>query len=372
MTVDEMTMRQRTASERMRAEITGLPPVARAEVDESLHRLQWNESAYDFPADLKEEVLQQLAVRAWSRYPLGLRPFRLIDALAQALGVGAGQVVAASGSSEVIRVVMSTLLGPGDAVVMPSPTFLLYRRYARMLGARVHECALKAMNDFALPVDTMIETARAEKARAVVLCAPNNPTGTVYTPEVVAHLAAGCDCAVVVDEAYLEFSGQDLLAVAQAHPNVILIRTFSKAYRMAGARVGYAVSTEEVAAQLQKGVNSFALSVFQEVVAEVALAHGERFVEGVAEVIAERERMATALRALPGVTVFSSGTNFLLVQTEADAGAVYRHLLEAHRVLVSDNDGYPDLAGMLRVTVGTREENELVVRGFAEALVVDL
>ena len=356
----------------MRAEITGLPPVARAEVDESLHRLQWNESAHDFPADLKEEVLQQLAVRAWSRYPLGLRPFRLIDALAQALGVGAGQVVAASGSSEVIRVVMSTLLGPGDAVVMPSPTFLLYRRYARMLGARVHECALKAMNDFALPVDTMIETARAEKARAVVLCAPNNPTGTVYTPEVVAHLAAGCDCAVVVDEAYLEFSGQDLLAVAQAHPNVILIRTFSKAYRMAGARVGYAVSTEEVAAQLQKGVNSFALSVFQEVVAEVALAHGERFVEGVAEVIAERERMATALRALPGVTVFSSGTNFLLVQTEADAGAVYRHLLEAHRVLVSDNDGYPDLAGMLRVTVGTREENELVVRGFAEALVVDL
>jgi histidinol-phosphate/aromatic aminotransferase/cobyric acid decarboxylase-like protein len=156
--------------------------------------------------------------------------------------------------------------------------------------------------------------------------------------------------------------------VAQAHPNVILIRTFSKAFRMAGVRVGYAVAAADVAAQLQKGVNSFALSVFQEVVAEVALAHAERFADGVAEVVAERERLAAALRALPGVTVFGSGTNFLLVEPAEDAPAIHRHLLEAHHVLVSDNGGYGALAGMLRITVGTRAQNDLVVRGFAECV----
>ncbi len=117
----------------MRDELRGLPDVERAEIDESLHRMQWNESAYDFPADLKEEVLQRLATREWSRYPLGLRPFRLADSVARSLGIASGQVAMGSGSSEMIRVVMSAFLAPGDTVVMPAPTFLLYRRYARLL-----------------------------------------------------------------------------------------------------------------------------------------------------------------------------------------------------------------------------------------------
>ncbi len=363
---EELSAYKPSVSESLRAELLGLPPVERAEIDESLHRLQWNESAYDFPADLKEEVLQQLAARAWSRYPLGLRPFRLIEALAASLGVGADEVVVAGGSSEMIRVVMSALLNPGDCVVMPSPTFLLYKRYARLLGAVACEVPLHAEEDFALPLAEIAALAQEKRARAVVLCAPNNPTGTVYTPAQVAQLADTCDCAVVIDEAYLEFSGQDLLAVARAHPNVILIRTFSKAYRMAGVRVGYAVAPANLATHLQKGVTSFPLSVFQEVVAEVALAHAARFSDGVAEVIAERERLAAALRAMPGVTLFSSGTNFLLVKPATDAAALHRYLLEAHRVLVSDNGGYGELAGMLRITVGTPAQNDLVIRGFGE------
>lgn len=368
MEMTELPVEPVSVTELIGAGLRGLPTVERAEIDESLHRLQWNESAYDFPADLKEEVLQRLATRAWSRYPLGLRPFRLGDALARTLGVGAGRIVVSSGSSEMIRVVMSALLGPGDSVVMPSPTFLHYRRNARILGAHVHECALREADDFALPVEALVDASRADCAKAVVLCAPNNPTGTVYSVEAVARLAAACNCAVVVDEAYLEFSGQDLLPVALAHPNVILIRTFSKAYRMAGVRVGYAVAAEDVAAHLQKGVNSFALSVFQEVVGEVALEHAGCFAAGAAAVIAERERLAAALRALPGITVFSSGTNFLLVKPAGDAAAIHRHLLEVHHVLVSDNGGYADLAGMLRITVGTRAQNELVVQGVRESV----
>ncbi len=230
---------------------------------------------------------------------------------------------------------------------------------------------LSAEDDFALPVAAMVNAQRETNARLVVLCAPNNPTGTVYSAETVAQLAAQCGCALVIDEAYLEFSGQDLLEVARAHPNVILIRTFSKAFRMAGVRVGFAVASAEVAAQLQKGVNSFALSVFQEVVTEVALDHVERFRDGVAEVIAERERMAAALRRIAGVRVFSSGTNFLLIEPEHGAEAIFRHLLDAHRVLVSDNGGYPQLARMLRISVGTPAQNDLVVRGIGELLSVE-
>jgi histidinol-phosphate aminotransferase len=267
--------------------------------------------------------------------------------------------------------VLSALLRPDDVLVQPSPTFLLYKRQAALLGATLVSVPTRPEEEWALPVDALLEAAAHPQAKVIALCAPNNPTGTVHPVEHLETLAAGAGslgATLVIDEAYLHFNPLDLLPLALAHTNVILVRTLSKAYSMAGVRVGYAVAHPEVAAQLQKVVTSFPLSLFSEVVAGVAVDHHTRFMAQVEQVVAERERLAAGLRGLPGLQVFSSGANFLLVRPRLPARPIFEHLLLAHRVLISDNGGYPELAGYLRISVGTPEQNDLVLRGMAEAL----
>lgn len=355
----------------IRAGVRAASPIGRSRVDTSLHRLQWNESPFPFPADLKEEVLARLLQAEWERYPAAMRPFALIDRLAAHLGIDAARLVVSAGSGDLIRIVLSTLLRPGAVLVEPTPTFILYRRQAAISGARVVGVPCSAADDWALPVEALLQAAAAEQAGLIALCAPNNPTGTVHSPARVAELVAGAaalGATVVVDEAYLHFNPFDLLPLALQHDNVILLRTFSKAYSMAGVRVGYAVAHPAIAAELQKVVTSFPLNLFGEVTAGVALDHHDRFMAQVAEVVAERERLAAALAALPGVHVFASGTNFLLVQLDAPARPVFDHLLSAHRVLVSDNGGYPDLPNHLRISIGTPAQNSIVIQGLTEAL----
>jgi histidinol-phosphate aminotransferase len=351
--------------------IHSLRPVERGVADPSVHRLQWNESPFPFPADLKEEVLQRLLAAEWERYPRSLRPFGLIDALAAHLGVDADRLIVSGGSSDVIRVVLSALLQPGDVVVEPSPTFLLYRRQAALLGATLVGVPCDEGADWALPVDALLSTAAERQAKAIVLCAPNNPTGTVHARASLERLVEGADALgafVVIDEAYLYFNPHDLLPLALAHENVVLVRTLSKAYSMAGVRVGYAVAAPDLAADLQKIVTSFPLSLFSEIVGEVAIEQHDRFMAQVAQVVAEREKLARSLAALPGLRVSSSGANFLLVRPDLPARPILDHLRTAHRVLISDCAGYPELSNHLRISIGTPEQNALVVQGFTEHL----
>ncbi|HHY57867.1 MAG TPA: aminotransferase class I/II-fold pyridoxal phosphate-dependent enzyme [Chloroflexi bacterium] len=348
----------------VRPGVRAAPPVGRSRVDESLHRMQWNESPQDFPADLKEDVLQRLAGMAWSRYPISGRPWQLIDALAAQLHLASDQVVVSEGSADLIKAVMAATLRPGDAIVMPAPTFLLYRQNARLHEANVVEVPLAAANGFALPVDALIDAAQQHRARLVTLCAPNNPTGTVYAEADLRRLAMAITPTVlVIDEAYAEFCDQDLTGLLDLE-NVILLRTFSKFYAMAGVRVGYALTTPTLATELQKVVTVFPLSIFSEITALVALEHRTRFLALRDQTIAERERMAAALATLPGVTVYPSGANFLLVQLDRPKQPLLDHLQQQRRVLISDMAAYPELVNCVRISLGAPAQNDLVIQGF--------
>lgn len=352
----------------IRAGVRIAPPVGRSRVDESLHRMQWNESPQDFPADLKEDVLQRLAAIAWSRYPVSSRPWQLIDALAAQMRLASDQIVVSEGSADLIKAVMAATLRSGDVVVMPAPTFLLYRQTARLYEANIVEIPLEYTNNFALPVDALIDAAQRRRARLVTLCAPNNPTGTVYAEADLRRLAtAVAPTLLVIDEAYAEFCDQDLTGLLDLD-NVILLRTFSKFYAMAGVRVGYALTTPALATELQKVVTVFPLSVFSEITALVALEHRERFLSLRDQTIAERERMAAALAALPGVTVYPSGANFLLVQLDRPKQPLLHHLQQQHRVLISDMAAYPELVECVRISLGAPTQNDLVIQGFREIM----
>ena len=326
------------------------------------HRMQWNENPFDFPADLKEEALRRYAGLAWSRYPTGLRPTDLIERIADHSRVTPDMVAAGPGSSSMIKAIIDALIAPGDRVVMPTPTFLLYRRFASLAGAAIHPVPTSPDDDFALPVGDLIVCARTNEAKLVALCAPNNPTGTVYSPEDVAHIADESGALVIVDEAYQEFSGQNMRPLLDRFGNIILLRTFSKAYAMAGMRVGYALAAPALAQEIDKTNLPFPIAVFSQIAAMVALEHTDRFQTLTERIIAERERLAASLNALEGVRVFPSGTNFLLAQLDRPTDELVRYLREEHSLLVNNMAAYPELVNSLRITVGTPEENDLLTR----------
>lgn len=329
------------------------------------HRLQWNENPYDYPDDLKEEVKQRMAVRGWAHYPNGLRPFDLIDRLAERFDLPADMVIVSGGSASMIKLVMSAILDPGDHMTLLSPTFLIYRRNAGLLGAQVHEVAADPADDFALPVEELVVRARTNEAKLVALCAPNNPTGTVYSIDQVRHVAAESGSLVLVDEAYAEFSGQDMCALLSEFDNVILLRTFSKAFAMAGLRVGYALAPAALARELDKNVDPFPVSTLSETAALVALENLDHFMGNVERIIDERARLSAALAAQPGVHVYSSGANFLLVQLARSPQPLVDGLAREHGIMISDVAAYPELPNTVRITVGLPEANDTVIEAVA-------
>ena len=360
--------RTRAGHEYISAHVRNQPGFPTFRVNAQAHRLQWNENPFDFPAELKEKVLQRLAKAPWSRYPLSLRALDLMDAVAKAYDIGSDMVVVGNGSSDILRIVISAVLLPGDHMVVPSPTFGSYKRHAHLLGATAHEILLDPEQDFALPVDELLRTAAEHEAKLIVVCAPNNPTGTLYPSEQLEQVVRESDALVLVDEAYAEFSGQDLRRLLADYDNVVLVRTFSKAYGMAGVRVGYGMAAPAVAGELQKLVSTFTLSPFSEMTAIVALENMAAFQPSINRIVGERNRLAAGLAELPGVRVFPSGTNFILARIDRPASQAIAHLLKQHNVLIGDLRGQPGYDNYLRITVGLPEANDLTVAGLRDFL----
>ena len=317
-------------------------------------KLDQNESALDFPGDLKHLALTRLAARPWNRYP-DLHA----DTLRERIGVyedwDPAGVVVTPGSNVIIKL-LTEMAGIGQTVLTPRPGFSVYELEAAMLGARLVQPELHP--DFSLPVEALEAQLRAWAPGIFYLTQPHAPTGHLEAPETVRRLAdaAGEGWVTVLDEAYHQYSGTDYKALVRARENRLSVRTFSKAWGLAGLRLGYALTSPALASELQKLVSAFTVNALTQAVVEVALEHPGYVRERAAAVVAERGRVFAALQAHPSWTVSPSAANFLLVRTP-DAESAYRGLL-ARGVLVRRQDRLPGLTGCLRVSVGTPEEND--------------
>lgn len=330
------------------------------QVPPHVQRLHWNESPFDFPAALKMEVLRRLERAKWSEYPPKMRPYDLIARLAAKHAVPPESVVLSNGSSDVLRIIMTAVLQPGDVLITVTPTFYAYKLWGERLGANVHEVALSPANEFALPVERIITLANLCHAKVIVLATPNNPTGAVYPPAALRRLVHETAALFVLDEAYAEFCGQDLQPLLAENERVILLRTFSKAFSMAGVRLGYALCVPALGVEFQKATTVFTLNLFAEIVATVALENETYFRSQVARIGAERQALALALGTIPGVDVFPSAANFLLIHLARPARSIAQQLLAQDRLLVGAL-GEPGMEHYLRISVGTAAQNELLV-----------
>ncbi len=345
----------------LRSEVIHAPPYSFHPPAEGI-KLDQNELPYPLPDHVRAEVARVAAEVALNRYP-DLHAFTLRDRLAGIDAWDPEGVLVTSGSNVLLHYAV-VAAGIGRTVLTVSPTFSVYSLQARILGARLVEVPLGA--GFSLPVDELVRELGAGEG-VLIIANPAAPTGNLHPDAEVERLieAAAGRWLVVLDEAYHAFSGTDLSRFARL-PNVLVVRTLSKAAGLAGLRIGYGLCEPALARQLTKVMIPFNVSELQQAVAGVVLDHRETLAGQVREVVAERARIEGAMAGLDGVEVFQSSTNFVLFRVE-DAAGVYGALRE-RGVLIRLQDHLPGLDGCLRVNAGLREENDAFLEALASAV----
>ncbi|HXS02998.1 MAG TPA: histidinol-phosphate transaminase [Rhodanobacter sp.] len=297
-----------------------------------------------------------------NRYPEP-QPAELVEALAALYGVQQGQVLVTRGSDEAIDLLVRAFCRAGeDAILIQPPTFGMYAVYAQIQNAAVIEVPLP--HDFSVDVDTLL-AAVTPAVKLTFVCTPNNPSGQRVPRASIERLAQALQgrSVLVVDEAYVEFDDEASVAdLIDRHDNLAVLRTLSKAWALAGARVGCVLANEAVIGLLRRIIAPYPLPRPCVAAALAALsAEGQAAARAHLETIrVQRVRMQEALRMAPGVReVLPSWTNFLAVRFD-DAGAIHQRLLAAG-IVVRDTRRYPNLGDALRITIGTPAENDKVL-----------
>ncbi|HVZ84649.1 MAG TPA: histidinol-phosphate transaminase [Terracidiphilus sp.] len=339
------------------AALTSPAPRARVQAMKEYHpplgardslRLDFNENTLACSPRVRE-VLQQISTAALTRYP----EREPVEAIAAAhLGRAPEQIVLTNGVDEAIHVLFETFLDAGDELLLPVPTYTMYEVYATATDARI--VAIQAEDDLAFPYECIL-AAITPRTKIIAIANPNSPSGSVATREQILALAACAPHAIVfVDEAYFHFHGETVIDLIGAIPNLIVARTFSKAYGLAGLRLGLLAAPVELMRWLRRvlspySVNSLALACLPAALRDTAYLDGY-----VSEVLAARAEFESVLDAA-GLRRWPSRANFIL----ADIGsrhAEFTRLMRGAGVLVRDRSSDPGCDGCVRITIGTREQ----------------
>ena len=318
--------------------------------------LDANESPVDMPPAIKAKVIEKLAALPFNRYP-EISAQSLKTTIAAGFGLTAANVLIGNGSSEILEALCYAFGGEGRSIVYPSPSFSMYGIYAKLADSQPVPVALN--DDYTLDADKLLAAAKTAAASVILLCNPNNPTGTVLPPEQIEYMVANTRSLVVVDEAYHEFYGKTSVNLLGKYPNVAIARTFSKAYGLAAARVGYLLAGEEIAQTIGKILLPYGVNALTLATAELVYTMRQEFAASLDVNKQERERMTKAFGAINGVKVYPSQTNFLLVKSDNAAAMVAK--LNARNIGVRDFSTVPGLINCIRIGVGTPAENNAVL-----------
>lgn len=348
----------------LREAVTALPAY-RFEHHAQRVKLDQNEAPDDLAPELLQAVIERFKAASYNRYP-DLHPVALEEAVARRHAWPAAGVVVANGSNVLIQALV-ILAALGRSVVTVRPTFAVYSAQARLLGAETIEVPLG--NGFALPTAGLL-AALQDRRGVLFLTDPAAPTGNAHDRadiERVLMAAHGSGAWLgVIDEAYSEFAGSDHTELVRRLPSTVSLHTFSKAAGLAGARLGYALTSPVVATHLRKVLLPFSVSALQVAIGLSVLDRPDVRAARVATAIDERTRVIAAMRRLPGVEVFPSVTNFVLFKVN-DPAAVHRGLLDAD-VVVRRQDHLPGAEGCLRVSIGTARENDAFLEAVGAAI----
>jgi len=325
-------------------------------------KLDANEN-FMLPRELLASELCQLSSFLDARlYPLDQKN-RLVATLAEFLDVAPNQIVIGNSSDDALETVARVFLRGGENAVSVTPTFVMYRVITNNLGHKFIEVPLK--EDFSLDPDDILNACE-RSTHICFLCSPNNPAGNQFPVEQVKTLAERFDGLLVIDEAYVEYAPCSIVSLTKEYENLVVLRTFSKAFGLAGLRIGYAVASPEIASALRRiqlpyNVNTVSLELALRVLKRLDLVRA-----AVEKVKIERARLIEAMRHISGVLPYPSDSNFILFRTAKEARRIRDDLAE-RAILIRYYDS-PGLENYLRVTVGTEEMNDRFLEALREIM----
>ena len=278
-----------------------------------LIKLNQNENPFDVPDEIKRELVEEFLRRPWNRYP-GVFPEELLDALSAFAGHPVEGIIAGNGSNELMYTVLMAVVTKGTKVLIPSPSFFLYEKAVRIFDGEV--LSVRMNPDLSFSTEEILEVARKEKPALIVLVSPNSPTGQSISAADVERILKETESIVLVDEAYIEFSEkQSVKDLLSAHNRLIVLRTFSKAFSMAGLRVGYLLAAPSLCTEILKPKIPFTVNSFSSSVAMKLMARKDMIGQRISFIKNQKQLLLNGLRTIAGVESYSSDTNFLIFRT---------------------------------------------------------
>lgn len=326
-------------------------------------KLDQNESPWDLPVELKVAITEKLIRMDFNRYPLE-DVIDLKKQLARLNNVFPDQLVMSNGSNVLIQA-LTLLTKPKSKVLIVEPTFPVYRMQAELFGLRVISIPLD--EGFRLQPDLILTAIKKENPDLIFIANPNAPTGNLFAKDRLYRIVKAAGCLTVIDEAYYPYSGETLVDWLNEFPHLVILRTLSKAWGLAGVRVGYAMGDVDVMFQLGKVLLPFCLSKVAIAIAAEVLKQPKVIAENVRRIIAERGRVFEGLQKLEGITPFPTDSNYVTFRCP-NSGWLFREL-KKQGVIVRDVADENRLKNCLRVTVGTPEENTAFLRAIRSIVV---
>ncbi|GGX70331.1 histidinol-phosphate transaminase [Saccharospirillum salsuginis] len=325
-----------------------------------LIKLDAMENPYTWPDALRHEWADWLGRTDVNRYPHPDAP-KVKAGLREVMNIGEEwDILLGNGSDELIQLIAMALAGTGRTILAPEPSFVMYRMIAQYLDMDYVGVPLTA--NFELDLETMLAKIEREQPALVFLAQPNNPTGNLWGDEKLRRIIEAAPGLVVLDEAYTAFTQADYLGWLEDYPNLLIMRTLSKV-GLAGLRLGILIGHPSWIEQVNKLRLPYNINSLTQLTATFALEHFEVFEQQTRELVTLRSDLYQALKALPGLTVFESEANFLLVRTEPGQAPVIHQALKDAGILIKKLDGaHPLLADCLRINVSSPEENSALVQ----------
>jgi histidinol-phosphate aminotransferase len=333
-------------------------------------KLDAMESPYELPARIRADIARALAETPLARYPGAdhAADAALRDLIRQAFGVPAeAGLLFGNGSDEIIHLIIQACCEPGDTVLAPAPSFVVFEMAARLGHARFESVPLTP--DFGLDLPAMLAAIAKHRPKVIFLALPNNPTGGLWPEAEINAILQAAPGLVVLDEAYQPYSRHTWMPQAAALPNAVVMRTVSK-IGLAGLRFGYLAGPPAWIAEIDKPRPPYNIDVLTLAALRAILPHKAALDEYAARVRADRAALAQGLSALPGARSYDSEANFVLTRFSGKMGANDIYLgLKARNILVKNvSSAHPLLAGCLRVTVGAPAENAAVLAALQNLL----
>ena len=342
-------------------QMEGYTPGEQPAPGERVVKLNTNENP--FPPSAKViQAIREVEPEALRRYPNPVgQTFR--DAAAQVFGLSADMIICGNGSDDILTVATRTFVPPGGVLAYPEPTYSLYPVLAKLEEAKVS--AVPWGNEWSLPLDELVET----KADAIYLANPNAPSGTFVPSSQIATLASKFDGLLLIDEAYVDFAEDNCIDLVREFSNVVISRTFSKAYSLAGMRFGYAIAQAEVIHEMMKVKDSYNVDAVSVTAATAALLDQESARKTWEYIRSERQRLTSELQQL-NWSVIPSQANFILATVPGGRAEDAYLKLKQQGILVRYFPK-PGLTDKLRITVGRAEENNALLAGIKSLNLAD-